>query len=135
METRRIHSTTIDILLVEQPPYQGKTDEGILVEALGAGGAPPRGGGRSTHHLALGYRVALGCADEKSLESIAFQGIDAHICGCPVPEAAKTAVIAVHEYLDTHKQTRVRRILFLQYSQEAYDAFRKALRELPSPAE
>lgn len=131
METRQIRNTTIDILLVEQPASESKQSESLLAEALGAGAPAVDAAGRSTHQLALGYRVALGCADEKNLESMAFQGIDTRTCGCPLQEAADAAVGAVKEYLDSHTHTNIRRILFVEYTQEAYGAFRRALKDIP----
>lgn len=133
METRQIRDTTIDILLVEEQDAPGKQAEHFLAEALGAGAAPGQGSGRSARQLALGYRVALGCADDKRLESVAFQGIDIHACGCAVPEAAAAAIGAVQEYINSHRRTNIRRILFVEYHPEAYDAFRRALTDLVDP--
>lgn len=133
METKQIHHTTLDILLVEQPESQSKKDEAFLAAALGAGAVSPPASGSSAHQLALGYRVALARADEKRLESIAFSGIDTHTCGCPLDEAAGVAIRAVQEYLNAHPRTTLKRILFVQYSREAYDAFCAALKNLTEP--
>jgi O-acetyl-ADP-ribose deacetylase (regulator of RNase III) len=135
METRQIRNITIDILSVENPQFHSKQGDQLLAEALSAGAPASQGSARSTHQLTLGYRVALGCANERHLESIAFQGIDTLTCGCPLQDAARAAIGAVQEYINSHHQTSLRRILFVETSREAYDAFCEAVKDLPVPTE
>ncbi|HEX5324561.1 MAG TPA: macro domain-containing protein [Capsulimonadaceae bacterium] len=123
METFQIHHTTLDILQIDQPGSQG---------ALGGSAPAGQGPGKSTHQLELGYRVALAQANANHLDSIAFQGVDTQICGCPLDQAAAAAVGAVQEFLEATPNTSLRRILFVQYSPEAYRAFCDALRNLAS---
>jgi O-acetyl-ADP-ribose deacetylase (regulator of RNase III) len=123
METFQIHHTTLDILLIDSPASQG---------TKGGSAAVGQNHGKSTQQLELGYRVALAKANSKHLESIAFQGVDIQICGCPMQEAAEAALGAVQEFLRSNPNTTLRRILFMQYSHEAYQAFCAALKKLDS---
>jgi O-acetyl-ADP-ribose deacetylase (regulator of RNase III) len=123
METLQIHHTTLDILLIESPASYG---------VKGGSASGSQSPGRSAKQLELGYRVALAKANAKQLESIAFQGLDSQICGCTAQDAADTALSTVKEFLDSNPNTSLRRVLFMQYDREAYEAFCGGLRELGS---
>lgn len=130
METFQIHLTALDILLVDEDKSHGATDGSFLAAALGAtGAAAGPSHDQSIQKLSLGYHVALARANAKRMDSLAFQGVDTHICGCSVGEAAKAALGAVQEFLNENPNTSLRRILFMQYSRDAYEAFCSALRQ------
>jgi len=130
METYQIHHTTLDVLLIEDKS-QDRSGPGFLAGALGAGA--PAGGQsseKSVRQIQLGYQVVLAQASVRHLESLALQGIEAQICGCPVREAARAALGTVADFLKANPSTSLRRILFMQYTREGYDAFCDELKSL-----
>ncbi|HVV76595.1 MAG TPA: O-acetyl-ADP-ribose deacetylase [Mycobacteriales bacterium] len=75
--------------------------------------------------LASCYREALRVADELEARSLAFPAVSAGIYGWPMQSAADIAVSTV-----SRTATRVTDARFVLFSQEAYDAFAQALRDL-----
>jgi len=80
--------------------------------------------------LALCYRSCLEAADGRKLSSIAFCSISTGIYGYPITQAAPLAVQTVWDYLQSHSDTRLARIVFAMYQPSEYDAFSKALSQL-----
>ena len=62
--------------------------------------------------LASCYRSCMECADEKGLVSIAFCCISTGEFHFPNDRAAKIAVQSVVEYLDAHRGTSVKKVIF-----------------------
>ena len=79
--------------------------------------------------LASSYRSCLEVADANRLKSIAFCSISTGIYGYPLDKAAPIAVKTVREYLDTHPDTSLERIIFAMYGKDEYEAFAKAYAE------
>jgi O-acetyl-ADP-ribose deacetylase len=76
--------------------------------------------------LASSYVESLKLADEHKLTSIAFPSISTGAYGYPLEAAAKVAVEAVAGYLE-NRPTSLRRVVFVLYSQNSYDAYAQAL--------
>src|SRR6476619_6326765 len=72
--------------------------------------------------LASCYRESLRVADELGATSVAFPAISTGVYRWPLDDAARIAVGAV-----AAAKTAVNDILFVLYSDEAYEIFRKAL--------
>jgi O-acetyl-ADP-ribose deacetylase (regulator of RNase III) len=83
-----------------------------------AGSADPAG------ELASCHLEALRVADELGARTVAFPAISTGVYGYPVEEAAVVALAAVRR-----AETRVAEVRFVLFSQEAYDAFARALGE------
>ena len=78
--------------------------------------------------LAGTYRSSLRLADELGARSVAFPAISMGIYGYPPPDGARTAVATVAEHLGGVTQVELAR--FVLFSEETYDLFADALREL-----
>ena len=76
--------------------------------------------------LASCYRTCLEKADVKGLTSIAFCSISTGIYGYPINQAAPLALQTATEYLETHPETTLTRIVFALYLEPEYRAFLKA---------
>ena len=76
------------------------------------------------------YREALAVADELGARSVAFPAVSAGIYGWPMQSAADIAVSTV-----ASTQTQVTDARFVLFSQDAYDAFERALAALGSETE
>ena len=70
--------------------------------------------------LASCYRNSLAVADEVGASSVAFPAISTGVYGYPIQEAAPVAVGAVRD-----AETRVERVLFVLFDDEAFAAFRR----------
>lgn len=79
--------------------------------------------------LASSYRSCLEVADANALKSIAFCSLSTGIYGYPLDEAAPIAVKTVRDYLDTHPNTSLERIVFAMFGEEEHKAFAKAYAE------
>ena len=77
----------------------------------------------SCHRRALELAAELGCV------SVAFPAISTGVYGYPVELAAPIAVAAVSEAL----QPPVELVRFVLFGDDAFEAFERALRELPTP--
>ena len=82
------------------PVYAAETDPGSLLAAC--------------------YRNSLAVADEIGASSVAFPAISTGVYGYPIAEAAPVAVGAVRD-----AETRVERVLFVLFDDEAFAAFRR----------
>ena len=88
-----------------------------------------RGGAHGEPELLTGaYRSSLRLADELGARSIAFPAISMGIYGYPPPDGARVAVETVAEHLAD--ATRLDLVRFVLYSEETYDLFADALREV-----
>jgi O-acetyl-ADP-ribose deacetylase (regulator of RNase III) len=76
--------------------------------------------------LASSYQSCLERADEKGLRSIAFCSVSTGIYGYPLDQAAGVALGTVLEYLETHPETTLTRVVFAMYQEPEYKAFTKA---------
>ena len=101
------------------------------VDAIGnAANESLRGGGAhgEPELLTGAYRSSLRLADELGARSIAFPAISMGIYGYPPPDGARVAVETVAEHLAD--ATRLDLVRFVLYSEETYDLFADALREV-----
>ncbi|RKS71205.1 O-acetyl-ADP-ribose deacetylase (regulator of RNase III) [Actinomadura pelletieri DSM 43383] len=78
--------------------------------------------GDRSDQLASCYRESLRVADELGVESIAFPAVSAGVYGWPVDDAARIAVDTVRS-----TPTKVTEARFVLFTQDAYDAFERAL--------
>lgn len=74
--------------------------------------------------LASCYRESLRVADQLGARTVAFPAVSAGIYGWPMDDVAR---IAVRTVLET--PSRVREARFVLFTQDAYDAFERALAE------
>ena len=84
------------------------------------------GGAKEAEKLAMCYRSCLEKAEEKGLTSIAFCSISTGVYGYPLPLAAPVALGSVKEYLDSHPDTSLERVIFAMYQTPEYQAFTQA---------
>ena len=77
----------------------------------------------SCHRRALEVAAELGCV------SVAFPAISTGVYGYPVELAAPIAVASVSEAL----RSPVELVRFVLFGDDAFDAFERALKELPTP--
>ena len=93
-----------------------------------------RGGGNGeAEKLAQCYRSCLEAADRLNLSGLAFCSISTGVYGYPIKLAAPLAVQTVADYLQSHPETRLARVVFAMYQQGEFDAFTKALSALSAP--
>jgi O-acetyl-ADP-ribose deacetylase (regulator of RNase III) len=78
--------------------------------------------------LAQCYRNALSLAEEHDLKSVAFPSISTGAFGYPVEEAAEVALRTVLE--GTENLQSVRRIRFVLYGEENFEAYKRLLQRL-----
>lgn len=85
-------------------------------------------GGRAkeAEKLAMCYRSCLEKAEEKGLTSIAFCSVSTGVYGYPLPLAAPVALGVVKEYLDSHPDTSLERVVFAMYQAPEFQAFTQA---------
>jgi len=77
--------------------------------------------------LASAYRNSLRLAEENDVPSISFPAISAGTYGYPIDQAARIALETTAEYLRGHTGGRLRRILFVLFSEEDLQVYRSAL--------
>ena len=77
--------------------------------------------------LASCYRNIMACADENGLESIAFCCISTGEFRFPNELAAKIAVKTVNDYLSTHPNTSLKRIVFNVFKDVDKDIYQRIL--------
>ena len=87
------------------------------------------GGSGEAEALASSYRSCLEVADANGLKSVAFCSLSTGIFGYPLDKAAPIAVKTVYEYLDTHPDTSLERIVFAMFGDDEHKAFEKAYAE------
>jgi O-acetyl-ADP-ribose deacetylase (regulator of RNase III) len=73
------------------------------------------------------YRSCMERAGELRIASIAFCSISTGIYRFPLERAAEIAVRAVVEYLESHPETALRKVVFAMFKDTEYDAFSEAL--------
>lgn len=84
------------------------------------------GGAKEAEKLAMCYRSCLEKAEGKGLKSIAFCSISTGVYGYPLDKAAPVALGTVKEYLDSHPDTSLERIVFAMYQAPEFQAFTQA---------
>ena len=85
---------------------------------------------RSAELLASAYRRSLEVAAENWLESVAFPSISTGAYGYPMEEAARVALGAVMDYLESQPETSVRQVRFVLYGRHALASYQQALAEV-----
>ena len=93
------------------------------------------GGAKEAEKLAMCYRSCLEKAEGKGLKSIAFCSISTGVYGYPLDKAASVALNTVKEYLDSHPDTPLERIVFAMYQAPEFQAFTKAWNVIQAEAE
>lgn len=74
-------------------------------------------------HLASSYRACLEAAAQKGLKTIAFCSISTGVCGYPLAQAAPLALRTVQDYLESHPDSSLERVVFALYGDAEYQAF------------
>jgi len=93
-----------------------------------------RGGGNGEpEKLALCYHSCLEAAAAHNLSSLAFCSISTGVYGYPINLAAPLAVQSVADYLRSHPETPLTRVVFAMYQQTEFDAFTRALAAWSAP--
>jgi O-acetyl-ADP-ribose deacetylase len=136
-----IHQAAGPALLAElRERYPAGTPTGTAVATSGhrlparwvlhAVGPVWRGGDHGEADLLAGaYRSCLRLAEELGATSVAFPAISMGIYGYPAHPAARIALRTVVEHAEQPEAT-LSLVRFVLYSQETYDRFADALREL-----
>ena len=93
------------------------------------------GNANEAEKLAMCYRSCLEKADGKGLKSIAFCSISTGVYRYPLPLAAPVALRTVKDYLDSHPDTSLERVVFAMYQAPEYQAFTKAWDAIRGEAE
>lgn len=121
--------------LMRVAPHGAKTGAAVLTKGFGLkqpyilhtpGPVWKGGAANEAVKLASCYRSCLEKADTKGLKSIAFCSISTGIYGYPLHEAAPIALSAAAEYLDTHPETTLERVVFALYQEAEWKAFTAA---------
>ena len=88
-----------------------------------------RGGDRGeAGQLFQCYIRSLTLAEENSCRSVAFPAISTGVYRFPKKEAAEIAVRAVKTYLQSHKETCIEEVIFVNYDAENYQIYDKLLK-------
>ena len=88
-----------------------------------------RDGARAPQLLADAYRKSLEVATEQGLRTVSFPSISTGAYGYPVTEAARVAVGTAADFLRQQKQITL--VRFVLFDQRTYEAYRKALEDMP----
>lgn len=88
------------------------------------------GGANEAEKLAASYRSCLEKADAQGLTSLAFCSISTGVYAYPLAQAAPIALSTVQEFLDTHPDTSLKRVIFALFQKPEMLAFQKAWKEL-----
>lgn len=75
--------------------------------------------------LASCYRKSLELAVENGCKSVAFPSISCGVYGYPLDQAAQIAIREVSSFIQ--KDSRLDKVIFVCFSQEAYDLYNKIL--------
>lgn len=75
--------------------------------------------------LASCYRKSLELAVENGCKSVAFPSISCGVYGYPLDQAAQIAIREVSSFIQ--KDSRLEKVIFVCFSQEAYDLYNKIL--------
>jgi len=68
-------------------------------------------------------------AHELGIESIAFPALGTGVGGFPFSEAAEVMYLAVEKFSKEHPDTSIKKVIFCLYGDEAYKAFKDALKD------
>ena len=82
--------------------------------------------------LANAYRNSLRLASERGIKTVAFPSISTGAYGYPLDQAARIALTTVRDYLATHPEIALVRIVL--FGQPAYRAYEAALAEIAPDA-
>jgi O-acetyl-ADP-ribose deacetylase (regulator of RNase III) len=85
---------------------------------------------RSAELLASAYRRSLEVAAANRLGSVAFPSISTGAYGYPMEEAARVALGAAMDYLESQPGTSVRLVRFVLYGRQALGIYEQALAEV-----
>jgi O-acetyl-ADP-ribose deacetylase len=77
--------------------------------------------------LASAYRSSLERATELGIRSVAFPSISTGIYGYPIEQAARVALGAVREYLESHPGGALEQVLFVLFREADLRVFEAAL--------
>ncbi len=77
--------------------------------------------------LASCYRRSLEVAKSIFARSVAFPAISTGVYRFPLERAAEIAIRTVHQWLSTIPEETMERVIFVCFSQESYDIYRKLL--------
>jgi O-acetyl-ADP-ribose deacetylase (regulator of RNase III) len=134
----RIHSLAGRELLWELEnvaPHGAETGEPVVTAGhklphkfvIHVAGPRWHGGSRGEAELlAACYRNSLQTADERGLESIAFCSISTGVYGYPIDQAAPLALETAADFLKSHPETSLRRIIFALYGADEFAVFHRA---------
>ncbi len=98
-----------------------------VIHAVG----PQMGEGGEEVKLANATLNSLKVADAHHLRSIAFPAISTGIFGFPLQRCAGIMLTTTKEYLN--KETGLKKVVFCLFGADAFDTFKDALQNLPSP--
>ncbi|BDI32000.1 O-acetyl-ADP-ribose deacetylase [Capsulimonas corticalis] len=90
---------------------------------------PVWNGGKSgeSEKLTSSYRGCLEAADKLGLSSIAYCSISTGVYRYPLDLAAQVCISTIQEYLLSHPETRLRRIVLAMFGPAEFDVFAQAL--------
>ncbi len=74
-------------------------------------------------------RAALEKAHELGVETIAFPGMGTGVGGVPYDQAARAMVKTIREFIDSHPNTSLRRVLLVAIDEALYREFCRAIEE------
>ena len=80
--------------------------------------------------LSASYRNCLIQADARELESLAFPSLSTGVFSFPIERAAPLALQTVVDYLKSHPQTKLKRVMFTMFGGPEHHEFRRALTKL-----
>lgn len=80
--------------------------------------------------LASCYRSCFALAQEYRMRTIAFPAISCGVYGYPIPDAARVAIQQTRIALELGGS--VQRVLFACFTDEVFDAYRRAIQEWPN---
>ena len=130
--------------LIRVAPNGTKTGSAVLTRGFGLkqpyilhtpGPVWKGGGANEAVKLASCYRSCLEKADDKRLKSLAFCSISTGIYGYPINEAAPLALRTAMEYLDSHPETSLERVVFAMDDTTEYKAFSSAWKAMQKEEE
>ena len=92
---------------------------------------PVWNGGKSgeAEKLANSYRGCLEAADKLGLTSIAYCSISTGVYRYPLDAAAEVCISTIEDYLQSHPETTLRRVVLAMFGADEFDVFTQALAE------
>jgi O-acetyl-ADP-ribose deacetylase (regulator of RNase III) len=104
----------------------GKLPAKYVIHAVGP--SYGSGGGNDAELLAGAYRTSLMLAADLGCQSIALPAISTGAYGYPLPEAARIAIAAAVDHMETHDMPRT--VRFVLFSDDVRAEFERALAEV-----